>query len=135
MEISFFQDDEPLRFERIVLYPYPDLTRIWTRLWVTAKQDEQPNIALYVLNPDGTENCSVDLIAQGDQKHDLALHLRDPKPGAIYRVVAELTMGLDATPNVLDHQEFDMMLEFRDPERKEPGFGMGVDWDDFRENA
>ena len=26
----------PLRFERIVLYPYPDLKRVWSRVWLTA---------------------------------------------------------------------------------------------------
>ena len=55
MEISLFQADEPLRFERIVLYPYPDLKRLWTRAWLTVAQGEKPNIEIVVLNPNGRE--------------------------------------------------------------------------------
>ena len=133
MEINFFQDDEPLHFERIVLYPYPDLKRIWARLWVSAQQDKSPNIELHILNPDGSENCSIDLLTQSEQRHEKTLHMQDPVAGETYRVVARLTLGLNESPELLDEQEFDMILEFRNPEEKEPGFGFGVDWDQYRE--
>jgi len=55
--------------------------------------------------------------------------LRDPRPGATYQVVATLTLGLSETPELLDRQTFELVLEFRNPDKKEPGFGMGVDWD------
>ena len=128
MEISLFQDDEPLRFERIVLYPYPDLKRVWARLWVTAHQDKQPNIEIRVLDPDGTENTSMYLLTHDEQRVERTLHLRAPVPHATYRVIAELTLGMTDDPELLERQEFDMTLEFRNPERNEPGFGMGVDW-------
>lgn len=132
MEISLFQDDEPLRFERIVLYPYPDLKRIWTRIWVTAKQDEVPNLEVKILNPDGTENASIFLLAQTDQKIERHIHMKDPVPGETYRIIAELSVGLTDDPKVLERQEFDMVLEFRNPEEKQPGFGYGVDWNEFQ---
>ena len=133
MEISFFQDDEPLHFERVILYPYPDLKRIWARMWVSAQQEKSPNIALRILNPDGSENCSVDLLTQNEQRHEKTLHMRDPVPGATYRVVAEMTLGIEEPIEQLDRHEFDMILEFRNPEAKEPGFGFGVDWEQLQE--
>lgn len=131
MEIPLFEDDQPLRIERIVLYPYPDLTRIWTRCWLTAVQETSPNLEISVIGPDGTEDNSTFLMALDTQRIETTLHMRHPEPGAIYHVVAELTEGLSTDAQLLDRQEFDMDLEFRDAERKEPGFGMGVDWDDL----
>ena len=134
MEISLFQADEPLRFERIVLYPYPDLKRLWTRAWLTAAQDEKPNIEIIILNPNGTENTSVFLLAHAEQKLDTTLHLRNPQPGATYHVIAELSLGLTEHPQVIDRHEFELVLEFRNPDAAEPGFGMGVNWDDLRQH-
>ena len=131
MEIPLFDDDETLRFERIVLYPYPDLKRIWTRLWITAVQDTEPNVEVVVLNPDGTENASVYLMSQTEQRVETTLHLKDPLPGATYHAIAFLTLGIEESPEIVDRQEFDLILEFRNPNGSEPGFGMGVDWDEL----
>jgi hypothetical protein len=128
MEISLFQNDETLRFERIVLYPYPDLKRIWTRAWLTAVEGPRPNVEFVVHNPDGSENTSVYILAHAEQRVETTLHLRNPHPGATYRVVAQLTTGLTDQPELVERQEFDLVLEFRDPNKKEPGFGIGVDW-------
>ncbi|MCB9138382.1 MAG: hypothetical protein H6642_08555 [Caldilineaceae bacterium] len=136
MEIPFFDADETLRFDRIVFYPYPDLTRIWARLWVTAVQDATPNIEIRVYNPDGTENTSIYLMQQTEQRIETTLHLRAPQPGATYHVRAELTRNTDAEDvravELADAREFDLFLEFRNPETPEPGFGIGVDWDELR---
>ncbi len=135
MEISLFQPDEPLRFERVVLYPYPDLKRIWTRAWLTAVQDQHPNVEIIVYNPDGSENTSVYMMAHAEQRIETTLHMRNPTPGAIYRVVAELTLGLTDKPELLERQEFELILEFRNPNQKAPGFGFGVDWDQVQQTA
>jgi hypothetical protein len=135
MEISLFQNDESLRFERIVLYPYPDLKRIWARAWLTAVQDQRPNIEITVHNPDGTENTSVFVMAHAEQRLETTLHLRHPRPGATYHVVAELTVGISDRPTLVERQEFDLVLEFRDPQKQEPGFGVGVDWDQLGQKA
>jgi hypothetical protein len=129
MEIPLFQNDEPMRFERIVLYPYPDLKRIWTRAWITAVEGPNPNIEVVVLNPDGSENASVFAMAHAEKRLETTLHLRNPRPGATYHVIALLTVGLTESPELLDRQEFDLLLEFRDPKKNEPGFGMGVNWE------
>jgi hypothetical protein len=133
MEISLFEPDAQLRFERIILYPYPDLKRIWARAWMSAVQDQRPNVEIMVFNPDGSENASVFLMAHPEQRVETTLHLRNPQPGATYRVVATLTLGLSESPEMLESQEFDMTLEFRNPQKNEPGFGMGVNWEQLQQ--
>lgn len=136
MEISLFQGDETPQIERCVLYPYPDLKRIWTRLWVTATQDEEkPNLEVIVLNPDGTENCSVYMMAHAETRAETTLHMRNPAQGSTYRVVAEMSQGVGDAQRVLDRHEFDLVLAFRNPDAGEPGFGFGVDWDDIARKA
>lgn len=136
MEISLFQEDAPLRVERCILYPYPDLKRIWTRLWVTPTHaDEKPNLEVIILNPDGSENCSVYMMAHAESRAETTLHMRHPTPGATYRVAVEMTQGLGDALQVLDRHTFDLRLEFRNPEAGAPGFGFGVDWDEVARKA
>lgn len=135
MEIPLFDDEQDLQIVRIVLYPYPDLHRIWTRCWLTAVQDARPNLEIRVLDQDGVEDNSTFLMSLDTQRVETTLHMRNPVPGATYRVVAELSEGLSADAPTLDRREFEMVLEFRDAERKEPGFGVGVDWDDLRNDG
>src|SRR5687767_12488760 len=106
MEIPLFEAGTPMRFERIVLYPYPDLKRIWTRFYLSAVEGEAPNVEIMVMNPDGTENCSVYMMARTDQRIETTLHMRDPVPGAIYRVHAVLSKGMGDAAEELDRREF-----------------------------
>ncbi len=135
MEIALFQADETLRMERVVCYPYPDLKRIWARVWLSAVQDEKPNLELTVYNPDGTENCSVFLLAHAEQRAETTLHLREPLAGATYHMVAELTLGMGDQAELLERREFDLLLAFRNPDAGDPGFGFGVDWDELKRKA
>lgn len=135
MEISLFEEDRPLRLEKAVLYPYPDLKRIWTRVWVTAVEDEKPNIEVIIYNPDGSENCSVFMMAHAEPRAETTLHLRQPAPGAVYTAVVDLTRGLGDTAKRLDRQSFPLQLEFRNPDAGEPGFGFGVDWAEVKRKA
>lgn len=135
MEIPFFDESGKLAFERIVLYPYPDLKRIWTRVWLTAVIDQRPNIEVTILDPDGRENTSVFLMSHAETRADSTLHLRHPLPGETYHVIAELTLGLSESAELVERQEFDLLLEFRNPDRGEPGFGYGVDWEELRRKS
>jgi hypothetical protein len=135
MQISLIQPDEPLHFERIVLYPYPDLKRIWTRVWLNTLADPRPNIEIVVRNPDGSENTSVFAMTHAEQKLETTLHLRHPRAGATYHVSARLTVGLTEQPELVEQQDFALLLEFRDPQRGEPGFGVGVDWAEVQQKA
>ncbi len=129
MEIPLFESDAPLKFERIVLYPYPDLKRIWTRCWITAVQDKQPNLELRVLDENGMEDNSTFVMGLDSQRFETTLHMRNPVPGGHYRVTAELTVGMGEELELVDKQDFELILEFRDAEANEPGFGFGVEWD------
>lgn len=131
MEIPLFEQGQTLRFERIVLYPYPDNKRVWTRIWLTAVPDSHPNIEVLLYNPDGSENTSVYLMNHAEQRAETTLHIRNPQPEATYRCVAILSEGVGDTLKILEQREFDMILTFRNPDRGEPGFGFGVDWDEI----
>ncbi len=136
MEISLFDNDQPLRIERCVLYPYPDLKRIWMRLWLSSVQDEErPNLEVLIYNADGSENCSVFLLEHAEARVETTLHLRNPAAGATYQVVVEMTVGLGTEARTLDRHEFPLLLEFRNPDTGEPGFGFGVDWDEVKRKA
>ena len=126
-QINLFEQDTPLRFERILIYPYPDLRRLWVRIWLPARlEDEAPNVELIVYNPDGTENNSLVLLAQTDTRLNNTLHLKNPVlPDESYRVQALLSVGLSKGAQPVDLQTFDLTLTFRDPEAGEPGFGIG----------
>ena len=126
-QIDLFEADAPLRFERILIYPYPDLRRLWVRIWLPARmEDEAPNVELIVYNPDGSENNSLVLLAQTDTRLNNTFHLKAPVlPDQIYRVEALLSVGLDRKAQPVDHRSFDLTLTFRDPEAGEPGFGFG----------
>ena len=136
MEISLFEADQPLRIERCVLYPYPDLKRIWTRLWLTAVQEEDhPSLEVMVYNQDGSENCSVFMMEHAEVRAETTLHMRNPNAGATYHVVVEMTKGLGDQARLLDRHEFDMTLEFRNPDAGDPGFGFGIDWEEVKRKA
>ena len=128
-QINLFEQDTPLQFERILIYPYPDLRRLWVRIWLPARlEDDAPNVELTVYNPDGTENNSLVLLAQTDTRLNNTLHLKDPViPDENYRVEATLSVGLSKDAPQIDHQTFDLTLTFRDPEAGEQGFGINCD--------
>lgn len=128
MEINLFDDSATLRFEHILVYPYPDLHRLWVRIWLPALLDgDAPNVELRLINPNGSENNSLVLLAQTDTKLNNTFHLKDPIPGARYRMIAEMTVGFNEQARLVDRQEFPLVLEFRDPDAGQPGFGVGLD--------
>jgi hypothetical protein len=135
MEISLFDEDVPLKLDRVVLYPYPDLKRVWARVWLSTLADEKPNIEIILLDPDGVENCSVYLMNHAEQRAETTLHLRNPVAGQTYPVIVELTRGLGDDAALIDRQQFELTLVFRNPEAGEPGFGFGVDWDEVKRKS
>lgn len=135
MEISLFDENVPLKLDRVVLYPYPDLKRIWARVWLSTLAEEKPNIEIILLDPDGIENCSVYLMNHAEQRAETTLHLRNPVAGQTYVVIVELTRGLGDAVELIDRQQFELALVFRNPEAGEPGFGFGVDWDEVKRKS
>lgn len=135
MEISLFDENVPLKLDRVVLYPYPDLKRIWARVWLSTLAEEKPNIEIILLDPDGIENCSVYLMNHAEQRAETTLHMRNPVAGQTYPVIVELTRGLGDAVELIDRQQFELALVFRNPEAGEPGFGFGVDWDEVKRKS
>ena len=72
------------------------------------------------------------MMANAEQRAETTLHVRNPQPGATYHVVIDLTLGISESPALIELREFDLLLEFRNPDTGDPGFGFGVDWDDIR---
>jgi len=132
--IHFVQDgDQPLRVRKIVLYPYPDLTRLWFRLQLEAMPDEPPNIDIQIWNADDTENISVAYVAYDDTFLDATLHLKDPRPRAAYTCTTRVSTGQGADLTVLDAVRFAFSLEFRDAQAGVAGFG--YDLEERKENG
>jgi hypothetical protein len=85
-------------------------------------------VELRLFNPDCRENNSLILLAQTDTKLNHTFHVKEPiQPGAAYWMTAELSTGFGEQTKVLDHQEFEVLLEFRDVEAGQPGFGIGLE--------
>lgn len=126
--INFMQGaDQPLRVRRIVLLPYPDLTRLWLRMQLEAMPAEPPNIDIQIWNPDDTENLRASYVAYDDTYVDATLHMKDPEPGKIYTCTTRVSTGTGADLEVLDAVRFEFPLEFRDPQNGEEGFGYDIE--------
>ncbi len=132
--IHFIQDShQPLRVRKIVLYPYPDLTRLWFRLQLEAMPAEPPNIDIQIWNADRTENTSVSYVAYDDTFLDATLHLKEPQPADCYTCTTRVSTGQGADLIVLDAVRFEFPLEFRDAQAGIAGFG--YDLADRQENG
>ena len=126
--IHFIQDsDQPLRVRKIVLYPYPDLTRLWFRLQLDALPAELPNIDIQIWNSDNTENISVSYVAYDDTFLDATLHLKDSQPADTYTCTTRVSTGRGQDLVVLDAVRFEFPLEFRDAQAGMEGFGYDLE--------
>ncbi len=125
--INLVQSDQPLRVQKIVLYPYPDLTRLWFRLQLVALQEEPPNIEVSIRNADGSRNNSLSFVAYDDVFVDATIHLKEPQAGDLYVCTTEITTGMPPDIEVHDTIHFEFPLVFRDAEAGEVGFGYDID--------
>ena len=128
MEIALFQADETLRMERVVLYPYPDLKRIWARVLALGgarRKTESRTHRSTILTARKTAASSCWPMPNNGRRPPCIC--ASPSAGATYHAVAELTLGMGDQTELLERQEFDMRLAFRNPDAGDPGFGFGVD--------
>ncbi len=121
--INLVQSDQPLRVQKIVLYPYPDLARLWFRLQLVALQQEPPNIDVHILNPDGTHNSSLAFVAYDDTFVDATIHMKTFQATALYVCTTTITTGMPPDVVVHDTAHFEFPLVFRDAAVGEEGFG------------
>ena len=126
--INLIQDsDQPPRVRKIVLYPYPDLTRLWFRLQLESMPVEPPNIDIQIWNPDKTENLSASYVAYDDTFLDATLHLKNPQPTDPYTCTIRVSSGRGVDLKVLDAVRFEFPLEFRDAQAGIEGFGYDME--------
>lgn len=85
MDIQFFDPDdlprprEEVRLRGLKVQPYPDGRRVRVEVQITPFQD-RPNLDLEVLDPDGHEVASLNVIESIDHQFDITVHLRGPQP-------------------------------------------------------
>lgn len=126
--INFIQDsNQPLRVRKIVLYPYPDLKRLWFRLQLDSMPAESPNIDIQIWNPDDSENLTASYVAYDDTFLDATLHLKDPQPPNLYTCTTCISSGTGVDWKLLDTVRFEFPLEFRDAQAGVEGFGFDLE--------
>lgn len=121
--ISLVQPDEPLRIQKILIFPYPDLKRLWFRMQLQAQPNQQPNIDIDVAAVDGPAGNSLAFVAYDDTYLDATIHLKEPHPGSLYQCVVDLSLGLPPDMEHVEQVKFEFPLEFRDAEKGADGFG------------
>lgn len=121
--ISLVQPDEPLRIQKILVFPYPDLKRLWFRMQLQAQPDQKPNIDIDVAAVDGPAGNSLAFVSYDDTYLDATIHLKEPRPGSRYQCVVELSLGLPPDMEHVEQVKFEFPLEFRDAENGADGFG------------
>lgn len=108
-------EDRPPAIERVEVWPYPDLQRLWVRLQ-TGPFAAFPDLALAVHDPDGQEVCALFMVEIRQPYQSVTLHLRQPpRPGETYRLEIELIRG-EAT---LNRRLVEFALAFREPDPKD----------------
>jgi len=109
--LTFRFDTKELDVERIAVYPYPDLKKLWVRVQLSAFatpvvvqmfcRDAQNNVVSEML-----------LVDWRDTYISLTMHLKKPPvPDATYA----LNVRVMRDETVLDDQQIDFLLTFVDP--------------------
>lgn len=101
----------PPIIERAEVLPYPDLSRIWVRIQ-TSPFSSSPNLALTLVDPDGTMVSTMFIIEAREPYQSLTLHLRQP-PRAEEQYRLEIELSRDE--EVLDTRLLSFALVFEEP--------------------
>lgn len=109
--IEFVQEEEPPRFVRAQALPYPDLTRVWTRVQLTPFAGH-PELEMAILDADGQPAAVMSMVDVQFTYISLTMHLKRPRPGDQYLLLLRLTR--DNT--LLDQRavSFDLVFVERD---------------------
>lgn len=111
MQIEINWEDQAPQITAAIVYPYPDLSRLWLRVALSPFA-EYPNLDVTVTDPAGAEVATLSVIEAREQEVSYTLHLRQPpQPAAIYQAHLLLTRG-DA---VLHQKTIDFPLTFVEP--------------------
>ncbi len=114
--IELPDEEAPPSIEKIEVYPYPHLTKLWIKMNLTYFKT-YPNLELYLYNPDGDLIADMLMVEHRQFYVDVTMHLReDPRPGERYRL--EVFLIRDDT--ILDQKTHEFDLVFVDPETGQP---------------
>ena len=112
--LTFRFDTETLSIDRIAVYPYPDLTKLWVRVQLSSFATPVV-VTMTCLDQDGREVSDMLLVDWRDAYISLTMHLKKPpQPGETY----VLHVQVERDEQVLDSQQFDFPLIFEDPNKK-----------------
>lgn len=111
MHIQINWEDQAPQIVAAVVYPYPDLRKLWLRVALSAFA-EYPNLDVVISDPDGNDVASLSVVEVHEQELAYTLHLRRaPQPAAMYHAHILLTRG-----DALLHQiTIDFPLTFVEP--------------------
>jgi hypothetical protein len=109
--IDFVHEDEPPRFLRAQVLPYPDLQRVWARVQLTPFAGH-PELEMVILDPDGQAVAEMAMVDVQFTYISLTMHLKRPRPDEAYHLLLRLTR--DHT--LLDQRSvsFDLVFVERD---------------------
>ncbi len=111
--LSFRFDKPEMEVERVAVYPYPDLTRLWVRVQLTSFATPVM-VELSCLDPDGAEVASMLLVDWREPYISLTMHLKKPpQPDAEYR----LRVQVERDGQTLASGEHAFPLTFVDPDQ------------------
>ncbi len=112
--LTFRFDTNFLSIERIAVYPYPDLKKLWVRVQLSSFATPVV-VQMTCLDQDGREVSNMLLVDWRDDYISLTMHLKKPPvPDALY----SLSVQVARDEQILDSQQFDFPLTFVDPNQK-----------------
>jgi hypothetical protein len=112
--LTFRFDTETLSIDRIAVYPYPDLTKLWVRVQLSSFATPVV-VEMTCLDQDGGEVSEMLLVDWRDAYISLTMHFKKPpQPGETYA----LHVQVERDEQVLDSQQFDFPLIFEDPNKE-----------------
>lgn len=112
--LSFRYDAPTLTIERIAVHPYPDLTRLWVRVQLSAFATPVV-VQLSCMDQDGQEISDMLLVDWRDEYISLTMHFKKtPVPEATYTLAVQVLRD----EQMLATQQYDFPLVFVDPSQE-----------------
>ena len=96
------------KIERLLIYPYPDLTKLWVRIDLSPFS-KYPNVEATLYAPEGRRLSGFNIIENRDFNISVTLHLRsEPQEGETYRL--EVTLSRDNEILAQETKSFPMVF-------------------------
>ncbi len=84
-------EETPPIIEKLLVYPYPDLTKLWVRIDISPPASYS-NVEVILFSPEGQQLSEFHIIENRDPNISATMHLRSqPREGENYRLDAILS--------------------------------------------